>query len=330
MVTINPKLWDQLEGRRPAAGEYEARQPEPSVDFYVAVGRDGFRHLLLGVPSDKDWMQDDKSRGLVVRGKSLQVHGEPIRPFLLATCTDRNGHEAFDLVAKEILDRLVSGESPTKALSVTLERWRRFWGNALHGALSDEVVRGIFGELWFLSVWLLPRRVGQVVHWVGPTGTRHDFQWSDKAVEVKTTLSTRGHVHQINGVDQLETPEFGPLYLFSLRLRAEPGSANSLVSLIRKVQGQLADNPEALTLFESRLVDVGYSPAHDHLYDQLRLRVVEERLYQVGEGFPRIIPGTFPAGIPSGVEAVTYTINLETAGRFCVAQSPSVGWLPPP
>jgi len=329
MVTINDELWNRLRIGGLATGEYQARRPNPRVDFYLAVARDGSRHFLVGVSSRNEWFRDDRSRGLSVQGKELHVEGEPVRPFLVVTCTDRNGYDAFNVVAREVMERVSAGESPSGAVKTTLERWRRFWGNATRGPLSEEAVRGLFGELWFLSVWVLPHGADHLHSWVGPTGSRHDFQWPHQSVEVKATASSRGHVHVIHGLEQLETPDAGQLLLFSLQLRAEPSSSNSLVSLIRRVEGQLRGQSSLQSLFEDRLVKAGYSPAYDEHYDQLRFRVVDERLYEVGDGFPRIVRSSFATGVAPGVESVSYTVNLDVCTNLCIARSPSEDWRPP-
>lgn len=323
MTGVNQASWALLEAKRPTLGNLEARRILPGLDYFMAVGHDGARHLLLGVPTEQDCVSDERSRGLSLRGRQLVVEGQPIRPFLDLTCTDRNGHDAFDMVADEILQRLTGGTLPTQAVTRTLDRWRDFWGNSLKGALSDEALLGLFGELWFLSVWLLPSNPKSVEFWAGPTGARHDFQFPDQSVEVKTTLSTRGHIHHIHGVDQLEAPENGPLYLFSLRVRPEAGSSNSLVSLIRRIEGQLAGVPGAKGMLETRLAQSNYSPAHDDHYDQKRFRIVEERLYRVDGDFPRIRTQSFVSGVPAGIESVSYVINLETCPHLCIARSPA-------
>ncbi|HYF80529.1 MAG TPA: PD-(D/E)XK motif protein [Symbiobacteriaceae bacterium] len=323
MTSVDQASWALLEAQRPTLGNLEARRILQGLDYYMAVGHDGARHLLLGVPTEQDWVSDERSRGLLVKGRQLVVEGQPLRPFIDLTCTDRNGHDAFDMVANEILQRLTEGSTPTQAVTRTLERWRRFWGNALKGALSDEALLGLFGELWFLSVWLLPSTIKTVEYWAGPTGARHDFQFPSQSVEVKATLSTRGHIHHIHGVDQLEAPENGPLYLFSLRARQEAGSSNSLVSLIRRIEGQLSGAPKARDIFETRLAQSNYSPAHDDYYDQRRFRIVEERLYWVDAEFPRIRTQSFVSGVPAGIESISYVINLETCANLCIARSPS-------
>jgi hypothetical protein len=226
-------------------------------------------------------------------------------------CVDPDGFVAFDLLATQIREASDAGAAAVDAVGVTVARWRRFWGAGPPEGLRPEEIRGLFGELWFLLVWLLPHGSREVERWAGPAGARDDFQWPAFSIEAKTTTSIRGHIHRINGVDQLDPPTDGRLLLFSLRLREEPAATNSLVTLVTSIGERLGADPARLDLFEERLAAAGYSPAHAERSAEVRFRVVSERLYRVEGDFPRLSPSLFVNGIPRGVETVDYEINLE-------------------
>jgi hypothetical protein len=236
-------------------------------------------------------------------------------------------HEVFNVVATTILERIGEGAAPTQAVSATLNRWRRFWAAVPEAGLSAEEARGLFGELWFLATWLLPRGHEQVRHWLGPTGTRHDFQWRNLAVEAKATTSVRGHVHRINGVDQLDPPVGGELRVFSLRIREEPTAANSLATLVEHVGNELRDE-DLLDVFETRLGQAGYSPINVDRYSETRYRIVNERLYNVGESFPRLSAASFAGGLEAAIERIEYDINLDGCPQLILATA-SVEFSPP-
>jgi hypothetical protein len=277
--------------------------------------------LLLRKP-DLAVFADDRSRGIQAVPRRLRIEGKPEAPFLDVRCAEPAGREAFQLVAGEIVDSVRNGVPVGDAVEGTLARWRRFWANVpLHG-LSDDQIRGLFGELWFLVHWLLPHGVANVRRWVGAEAARQDFQWPGLAVECKATLSARGHVHRINGLDQLATPEQGELFLYSIRLREETTSERSLVTLVDQVSRLLAVDAALLDLFETRLGQGGYSPLHSERYRTITFTVVDERLYNVTAAFPRITPASFRAGLPLGVERVDYDVNLETCDALCVARKP--------
>jgi len=315
--------WRDLGKSRPTRHRLVGRRVAPGSPVYIGLDYHGHRHALIPIDSLEAAVTDEKSRGLTASGQEFELEGQPLRPFLDLACHDQNAHPMFDLVVEEIHRRLVQGALPAPAVIETLEHWRRFWGKTPRQHLSDEQIRGLFGELWFLRVWLLRHTVDNVVHWVGPKRGNHDFVWPDKAVEVKTTLSTR-HAHIVHGLDQLQPPENGPLYLFSMRLKDDPSSGNTLVSLIESITSALESHPAVLTAFEERLVDAEYSPGHAHIYREMRYRVVEERLYAVGLGFPNLTSAAFVGGRPpAGIEGVSYTINLDVCPDLLVSTDPA-------
>lgn len=323
MPAITAESWRSLPDRSTVYAELAA-EAVPGLDrAFLAVDHEGARHLLLSVESEVEPVTDERSRGIRALTRPLSVQGQPERHFVDVLCTAISGQEVFNLVATAILGQVEQGAAAPDAVRSTLARWRRFWGAAPTGGLTGEEIRGLFGELWFLAVWLLPRGHDQVAHWLGPTGTRHDFQWPQLAVEAKATTAVRGHVHRINGLDQLDPPTEGRLLLFSLRMREEATASNTLLSLIETITTALADDGQALDGFESRLVQAGYSPLEADRYAEIRFRVINERLYEVEETFPRLSGASFAGGLPSGVERVEYEINLDSCPDAVIATSPT-------
>jgi len=252
----------------------------------------------------------------------LEVEDEPSRPFLDLCGTDPAGRDAFNVVATELLDRLRHGAGGVEAVASSLAKWRRFWSTAPLEGLTPEQIRGLFGELWFLLVWLLPHGHEQVRHWVGPKGARSDFQWQGLSIEAKTTISGRGHIHRINGIDQLDPPDLGDLLMYSLRLREELASSNSLLTVVAAISSELSMSPELLGFFEDQLAAAGYSAVHDDHYRDVRFRIVGERLYRVAEDFPRLSAASFVGGLPHGIERIEYEVNLEGFQHLVSAEAP--------
>jgi hypothetical protein len=324
---LDPEVWRRLEEARPIGENLTARlaDPETSRRLQCAIDAEGRRHLLVALDATEEEFKDTQSRGVTIATRDLVVHGQlPVR-YLDIECIDAGGHSAFDIIGRELAEELSeTRRSPVEIAKRLLAKWRRFWGELPKTILSREQLFGLFAELWFLSFWLLPR-VGtaqSVQRWRGPFGSRHDFEWQGKSVEVKATSSTRGRIHLINGIEQLLPPEKGELFLFSLRLREEAGATNTLPNLIDKCRNLFQSEPDSLSTLETGVARAGYSPAHDEEYNKIALRVAEEALFAVRRDFPRITERNFVSGIPSGVETIRYEINLNAFDHLRVATSP--------
>ena len=68
------------------------------------------------------------------------------------------------------------------------------------------------------------------------------------------------------------------------------------------------------------MIAAGYLEVHEEEYSKTHWRVLDELLFDTPAGFPRITASSFAAGIPPGVEDLTYTINLGTFDDLIVAR----------
>jgi len=331
MSRISRDVWERLGDAEFHGDALWARLAAPDLTKRLLAALDSShrRHLLVPLKDGEPSLTDRRSRGLevVTREMSLPEHG--VGRYLDIVCQDPAGHEAFDLIGGDLAVALVdSSAKASKVVERIIEKWRRFWAQASRGMLSREEQIGLFAELWFLLLWLIPK-LGiddAVAAWRGPHGARHDFEMTSLSVEAKATTSVRGRTHRINGVDQLSPPDGGALLLFSMQLREERGATNTLPMLVRSVRETIKEKDVSLSLLEAALVDAGYSEAHAEEYAKSKFRVVDEALYRVEKDFPRITPAVFSGGVPGGVEEVGYTINLSGFDRLICARLPG-DWL---
>jgi hypothetical protein len=326
MSRIRGDIWsllarDAVQGRALTALR---AAPDITERLIAAIDANGDRHFLVMIASEEPELSDLHSRGVTVSTRELTISGHDSGRYLDVECHEVAGYDVFDLIGGEFADRLAGGrESAGEIVARVLAKWRRFWGQKTGQMLTRGQQLGLFAELWFLSVWLIPK-VGAaeaVRRWRGPFASIHDFEWPARAVEVKATTSTRGRVHWINGLDQLSPPQRGDFLLFSLRVREEGGATNTLPTMVAACRRQIESEPEALNQFESALHQTGYLPAHDYEYAKIRLHVLEEGLFAVRDDFPRLTPAQLPEGVPSGVERVEYEINLGGFNHLCIARN---------
>lgn len=323
---IAAETWRRLSADRVAGGLLRARRatPESGDRLLAALDADGNRHLIVQLACGEADFEDRQSRGLIVTTMEYSLPEQPPGRYLDIVCQDASGHAAFDVIGGEIAGILAASEqSAVEIVIQVLAKWRRFWGLQPRIMLSREEQIGLFAEVFFLTVWLVPKAGVReaVARWRGPLGARHDFEWVGRSVEVKATTSTRGRIHRINGLEQLQPPQTGDLLFFSLRLREERGASSTLPGIIAACRDLLRGDAAAWDSFEHLLARTGYSPVHEAEYAEHSWRVVEEGLFRVEGDFPRVTPSDFATGVPVGIERVEYEINLVAAGSHLVAAS---------
>lgn len=292
MSDLSKVVWDKLKLDGIKGSTLWARRvPFDSSDRLLAALDAGERrHWLIRVEPHEEAISDLKSRGLSIQTQELEGTGHPLGRYIDLVCLDSAGHDAFDLIGKELAARLDSHiESSSECVTRVIAKWRRFWEHRPQNVLSKDAQIGLFAEIWFLALWMIPNRGVSAVHaWRGPFRSRHDFEWSTRSVEVKATLAVGARAHRINGIDQLALPEMGDLLLFSLHLREEQGASNTLPSVISVCRDLLLQHVEELEQFEIALSTSGYSDVYRDEYENMRIRVVDERLYRVTDQFPRL------------------------------------------
>jgi len=172
---IEAAVWRALDVGRPSGEKLAERLAVPDVTprLLAALDADARRHLLVPLQPDDEEQRDTRSRGVSVLTKELSVRGRSPARYLDIECHDATGHEAFDLIGGELAEGLkIADAKPVVLTARVLAKWRRFWGQLPRQMLSREEQLGLFAELWFLSVWLIPRVgiIKALAGWRGPFG----------------------------------------------------------------------------------------------------------------------------------------------------------------
>jgi hypothetical protein len=292
----------------------------------VAVDSAGTRHLLVRVDEAHDVRLPRAVAGLALHVRRLHPTGQPDASWIDLASSDPAWHRTFCGLCADIITELPAfGAAEPSTLFAVLERWRRFWDTDRDGLTRDEQV-GLVGELWLLLEWLPRLTVASLTAWQGPLRGRHDFVSDAISVEVKTTRAATGPVvHRVARLDQLDDAGAGQLYLLSMRAVADPLGQASLDSLLARARIAAANVSATFTaLLEDRLRAAGVTTGDDGRYTE-PLRISQQELYWVDEGFPRLIPSSFPHGLPGGVVDVAYSLDTSACQRWLVSDEPGEG-----
>lgn len=223
---------------------------------------------------------------------------------------------SIDILA--LLDR--SKDLPAQVLLERfLERvvaWQLFMAPPRGGPLSMDAQTGLFGELFFLKSLLDKNVPGNhaVAAWDGPLHGAQDFRIGSGAVEVKSSVAEEGFSAKINSLEQLDDSDGNPLFLMALRFEIQPG-AFRLPDLVAHLRERLSAEG-ARMLFAGKLRAVGYDDIHARSYDR-PLALTEQRVFRMGQSFPRLFRGNIAAGIRRG----SYEIEIDATVTGLVTES---------
>jgi hypothetical protein len=233
--------------------------------------------------------------------------------WLALTRKPQGSLELFGAMVADVVDAMnrEPGADEQRLLRVFLGRiraWQEFMRKGAQ-ALSPEAEIGLVGELTLLraSIEAGAPRAQAIESWVGPLDGIQDFEVGTGAMEVKATLSAAGFPAKIGSLEQLDDSTRQPLFVAAVRLR-QTDSGLSLPEVVDAMRVVIKGEAEAERLLSERLLAGGYFDAHADRYPR-RFALGGIRVVEVGENFPRLTPGTAPAGI---IRAM-YEIDLDKA-----------------
>lgn len=303
--------WRQLESSEgmPTRGEFRVFDTELNTAegvVLLAIDAAGLRHVLVPVAADFPAAYDRRSGGVHLTTRPL-IDASGQHQYLDLACQKTHLNNVFSHLAEEVLGLLQDHAiQPLQACRQTLQRWRELLDREASSILSTEALCGLFGELWHLARIAAKSDHG-LSAWQGPHGARHDFTVDGCALEVKTTARRDEWKFRVHGLTQLEQPHNASLYLCAMRLELNGASGSNVPDLIQAVLNAGIDRRDLL----DRLSKVGYDQRDEIHYRQLRLDVIDWRVYEVTASFPRLTAASFnPPESPSGISDIHYTIDL--------------------
>ncbi|MFD5199143.1 PD-(D/E)XK motif protein [Streptomyces sp. NPDC058375] len=303
--------WNALEAEQTTTERSLRIAPLP-VDteegtLVAAVDHEGYRHLLVPIPANRKIRSSLDGPVLRLSKRALE-DADTYQNYADLILLQGDFGDLFTELCVDVLDATRGlPQSPVKALYGVLDRWKALF-RTQGPVLTPEQAAGLFGELVVLKR-LLEKDPSAHRLWRGPSGYRHDFWGGVTAVEVKTSISPEGRRPRIHGLDQLEAPGGGTLWLVWIRLQrvvsAEVGIG--FTELIRHAL-DLCDDERALL---DLLAEAGYRPADAGRYRDVRYSVGEERWYRVTPDFPGLTGEALAsAGVTVSALDVTYSIDL--------------------
>ncbi len=233
---------------------------------------------------------------------------------LVLTLESEQNADLFFALCSSLLSELIAAQSSASAVETVLNhlrRWKAFMSGRNARVLTNEEVRGLFAELWFLlqlvDTALGPK--GAVNAWHGPERVQQDFIFRDQAVEVKSLVAADPRTVRISSENQLDSSQ-PQLYLLVVYVKeAAARAGQSLNQIVSQALARILGTDAAFE-FESKLAEFGYVPLQE--YDQPTFEVTGTQAYRVQDSFPRITR----SALLDGVVRVTYQIELEHLEPF--------------
>ena len=277
-----------------------------------------FLYILLDDSSPVSPNSLPTFRGLDISIETTTLGSYKDGRFLLFAQAVPRTENIFESVIAEICER-VSELTDKSKLSDTLQNvlaeWKLFFDKSSDEILSEAAQKGLFGELSFLTEYVIPRHpaLDAINAWSGPEGANHDYQLPNGiAVEVKTTAARQHRKFTVSSEKQLDDTGLNALYLLLYTVHTHLNQPDlTLPALISTITDSLRAHTVALLRFELKLARYGYNIEHAHRY-MLGFSRADLNILRITSGFPRLLR----TDLPEAVGDLTYTVALAGCRDF--------------
>ena len=191
--------------------------------------------------------------------------------------------------------------------------WKKMFQNVTTKDLSEEKEQGIFGELYFLYKYMIPKYGvdSSILSWSGPLKFNKDFSINDTWYEVKTSSVSSTNI-KITSLSQLDSDNDGFLTVVKVEKMSPEftGSMSSVYSLIQAIMAQI-NSIKIQDDFLNKLVEYGLGP--DNNFGSRKFDVKNIKLYLVNDDFPRLTKNVITH---EEIDNVSYLLNLSGIEKY--------------
>lgn len=300
---IAEELWTELERQRTAVPGLVRRRVGESTgrNLFLAVSHPALtRMLILAVePAAATAVTE------ALETRALHTDVVPTDRGLVeirVTLTAPEMARVFTPFVDDVLDSVGVAASDAEAVEAFLTRflhWRRLLASTQPEGLGPQQAQGLYGELWVLRHILLDAlgAPAAVQAWKAPEREDRDFASGNVAVEVKTTVRDNPLTVAISGERQLDLAAFSRLFLVALAIDGlRAGGGQTLNALVDDIMTAVASENDTL-LLRDKLLDYGYASPHRPRYEAVRYSLRQVSVYEVRDGFPRILETDLQPGV---------------------------------
>lgn len=320
VMTKIENIWLGLEGDNfnHSGLLYKRYSADVLPDVFIAIkAPEKLRCIAFRISTGFAFDENQWNKLKDIKIETLPDERDEKRKFLLILLLNKQHKDIFSTLCEDLIfgvSEVNNEQTLVEKLLERLAKWQSLFEKVGKQGLSDESQRGLYGEVYFLRFFLnnISDKNNCIKSWLGPEKSIQDFQYSNWAVEVKTTHGNNHQKIHVTSERQLDDSIIEKIFLCHLSLDIRVGNGESLNSLIDEVFDLLKENTMASNLFKLKLLESGFYETHRPLYEERGYTIRQENLYRVSGKFPRITEKQ----IPIGVGDVRYSIVLSESEEW--------------
>jgi len=240
---------------------------------------------------------------------TYQINGGKFEKYLSIAPPTLELSEIFLSFIRFTLDEVASQTSIENAIAKIIEKyeeWSEFFASSAQGKDSTSKIIGLIGELLVLENVVKKFGAGGISSWWGPVRHRHDFEFANSGIEVKTTVNPHSNEVEIHGLKQLSPDSGRSLYLAHLKLNLDPQGLN-LSDLINRLLISKVSKFE----LDEKVRKSGVTEDLIESFTNFKFNGFLSRYFLVDDSFPSITQENLSIGTLSRISRVSYKIDLK-------------------
>jgi|GEM_PF-446095 len=242
--------------------------------------------------------------------------------YIILELTDSSYTDLFNDLIISIYQRiyqLANVDEYSKIFIQMFYKWSEFFDDKKSEKLSQDIVKGLFGELFVLKTLIEDSSSSHLndllYSWKGPYDEGHDFVLDQKNIEVKTKEVSKLSV-KISSEYQLETEADKALELLVLSVESNPVKGQSLRLLLADVKDMIINKLGDVSIVLTALSQKNITVQNIYQYDNYRFEVLEKVTYNCNNAeFPKLTKSNTSKAIGS----IQYTLHLSYLDDFILS-----------
>lgn len=286
-------------------------------ELYVGVSKEGKRCLILALPANRHL----DFKGIQKENLSIEYFRE--KNLIVLQLLDSDFYDLFD-------DLIISLYQGIKTINHADEysnhfiqafyRWSEFFEDKKSDLLSEEVIKGIMGELLVLKLLITDPNKLEINFllkaWTGLYDKGNDFELENKNLEVKTK-SPSGIDVKISSEFQLQVSPGKGLELFVVSIISDFTVGINIRDLIWEVKKLVQESTGDNTILWKALSQKNITAKNVSQYDRYRFKPVNWISYNCAdEDFPKLNR----SNIPEEISALKYALRTTLLTPFVIEQ----------
>ena len=315
--SVLQKKWEELSSHQVVKGFRSIRISSGCIaDLFVGQNNEENRCLILSLP--KEHNVDIQS----IFKENLSIELFKDTNYIVLQLTDNTYFDLFDDLVLSLYHRIkdiAEVAEYAREFIQTFYKWDEFFDDKSHQLLSQDAIKGMFGELIVLKSFVNKAgssRINEVLHsWKGPYDQGHDFVLDDKDIEVKTKDISKLEI-RISSEYQLEKELDKKLELLVVSVETDPVDGTSIKDLIFEIKNDVIDRLGDCSILLKSINQKGLTFKNISEYDNYKFRPINQVKYDCTDDFPKLVK----SNTPDALNNIKYNVRISLLNKFVISE----------